>query len=64
MNELEKQNTVRADGQVSKQVSFEGNPEGSPRFMFVGNSITIDGSTVKKSGGSDEVADLSGTYNN
>jgi alpha-galactosidase len=43
MNELEKQNTVRADGQVSKQVSFEGTPDGSPRIMFVGNSITRHG---------------------
>ncbi len=40
MNELEKRNTVKADAQVSKWVTFEGTEGGSPRIMFVGNSIT------------------------
>ena len=39
-NEWEKKNTVAGDGQVSEYVSLEGNQGGSPRIMFVGNSIT------------------------
>ena len=39
-NEWEERNTVSGDGQVSKNIYFEGNPAGSPRVMFVGNSIT------------------------
>ena len=40
MNDLEKKNTVESSNQVSKHVLFEGNIAGSPRIMFVGNSIT------------------------
>ncbi len=39
-NEFEKKNTVAGDGQVSKYVTFEGDTNGFPRIMFVGNSIT------------------------
>lgn len=39
-NEWEKKNTVAGDGQVSKYVTFEGSANGSPKIMFVGNSIT------------------------
>lgn len=37
---LEKRNTVSARAQVIQRVSFEGKEGGSPRIMFVGNSIT------------------------
>lgn len=43
MSELEKQNTVESKDQVSFEVSFEGKEGGSPRIMFVGNSITRHG---------------------
>lgn len=37
---LEKQNTVSSLNQTPKCCFFSGNPEGSPRILFVGNSIT------------------------
>ena len=37
---LEKKNTVSAKGQVMEHVEHEGKADGSPRIMFVGNSIT------------------------
>jgi len=43
MSELEKQNTVESKNQVSFEVSFEGKEGGSPRIMFLGNSITRHG---------------------
>ncbi len=38
--EWEKLNTVEGENQVSLYVKFEGKPGGSPRVMFLGNSIT------------------------
>ena len=43
MSELEKRNTVKSRGQVSGNVTFEGTQDGSPRIMFLGNSITRHG---------------------
>jgi len=40
MNELEKKNTVPSERQTNQSVFFEGNRSGSPRVMFIGNSIT------------------------
>lgn len=40
MRSLEKLNTVDGNNQVNKNVFFEGGTDGSPRIMFVGNSIT------------------------
>ena len=37
---LEEKNTVKADGQVCKHVTTAGTEAGSPRIMFVGNSVT------------------------
>ncbi len=37
---LEEKNTVKADGQVCKYITTSGTPGGSPRVMFVGNSVT------------------------
>ena len=39
----EKRNTVESKNQVSKFVKFEGDLGGSPRIMFLGNSITWHG---------------------
>jgi len=41
MGNIEKKNTVESKNQVSKKVFFEGSENGSPRIMFVGNSITL-----------------------
>ena len=43
MSELEKRNTVESKNQVSGNVTFEGIKDGSPRIMFLGNSITRHG---------------------
>lgn len=40
MSDYEKKNTVKSANQVSKYVYFEGEEGGSPKIMFVGNSIT------------------------
>lgn len=40
MENIEKLNTVDGNKQVIKNVFFEGNPNGKPRIMFLGNSIT------------------------
>lgn len=40
MGNLEKLNTVDGNKQVRKNVFFEGSPDGSPRIMILGNSIT------------------------
>ena len=40
MENLEKKNTVSSKNQVSNRVFFEGDEKGTPRIMFVGNSIT------------------------
>ena len=39
-NGWENRNTVKGENQVSQHVTFEGNLDGSPRIMFVGNSVT------------------------
>ena len=36
----EKFNTVDSKNQIKDNIFFFGNPEGSPRIMFVGNSVT------------------------
>ena len=41
MQNLESKNTVKSKNQVNKHVFFEGTKNGSPRIMFVGNSITL-----------------------
>lgn len=43
MSELEKQNTVESTNQVFENITYEGKEGGSPRIMFVGNSITRHG---------------------
>ncbi len=43
MSELEKQNTVESTNQVFTNITYEGKEGGSPRIMFVGNSITRHG---------------------
>lgn len=43
MENLEKKNTVESKNQVNKNVLLEGLKNGSPRIMFVGNSITLHG---------------------
>jgi len=40
MDNLEKLNTVDGNKQVIKNVFFEGNLDGMPKIMFLGNSIT------------------------
>lgn len=40
MANYESKNTVEAKDQISFHVAFEGKPDGSPRIMFIGNSIT------------------------
>lgn len=40
MSNLENKNTVASKNQVNKHVFFEGVNNGTPRIMFVGNSIT------------------------
>lgn len=40
MGNLEKLNTVDGNKQVRENVFFEGKPDGSPRIMILGNSIT------------------------
>lgn len=41
MENIEKKNTVESKNQVKKKVLFEGSKSGSPKIMFVGNSITL-----------------------
>ena len=43
MSYLEKKNTVPSANQVKKPIFFDGCPNGSPRVMFVGNSVTYHG---------------------
>lgn len=40
MNDIEKKNTVRVEDQIMKRVLFEGETDGSPRVLIMGNSIT------------------------
>ncbi len=40
MANYESGNTVEAKNQISFHVAFEGKPDGSPRIMLIGNSIT------------------------
>lgn len=42
-NEWEKLNTVEGENQVSEYVKFDGKIGGTPRIMFLGNSITWHG---------------------
>lgn len=37
---LERKNTVSADGQVVWHITYEGKKNGSPKIMIVGNSVT------------------------
>lgn len=41
MDNIEKKNTVESKNQVKKKVLFEGFENGTPKIMFVGNSITL-----------------------
>ena len=43
MEDLETKNTVESKNQVCKYVFFEGTKSGTPKIMFVGNSITKHG---------------------
>ena len=43
MENIESKNTVESNNQVKKHVFFEGTDGGSPRVMFLGNSITRHG---------------------
>ena len=43
MENMEKKNTVSSQNQVCKSILFEGAANGSPRVMFLGNSITLHG---------------------
>ena len=40
MANMESKNTVRVEQQNMNWVTFEGDPQGSPRIMIVGNSVT------------------------